>query len=75
MAAKYTTVLMALAEVHPVEAELAKKLLEPFRADGSTIILGRERADVLEMRICEALVKSHEAGVYDASRNPNPPRD
>ena len=52
-----------LSEKHPRESELAHTLLEPFRThaplaglwDGGIEITG-ERADDLEMKICEALV-------------------
>jgi len=54
-----------LSEKHPRESEIAHTLLEPFRIirglglwDGGIEITG-ERADDLEMKICEALVEAH----------------
>ena len=65
-----------LSEKHPREAEIAKKVLEPYRHYPSTAIsaddqwcggieISRERADDLEMKICEALVEAS----YSASRD------
>ena len=53
------------SEKHPRESEIAHTLLEPFRTrgaplavwDGGIEITG-ERADDLEMKICEALVEA-----------------
>ena len=60
-----------LSEKHPHESEIAHTLLEPFRTrhvpldvwDGGIEITG-ERADDLEMKICEALVEAHNWIVY-----------
>ena len=60
-------VLAKLSEKHSREAEIAKKVLEPYRHYPSTAIsaddqwcgsieISRERADDLDMKICEALV-------------------
>lgn len=51
-----------LSKKHPIEAEIAKKLVAEFlvqdaRDDEQVIILTKQRADVLEQRICEELVK------------------
>ena len=70
-------VLAKLSEKHPREAEIAKKVLEPYRHYPSAAIvaddqwcggieISRERADDLEMRICEALVEAREEALYDA---------
>ena len=51
-----------LSEKHPREAEIAKQLLEPFRIQtgphNGAIGVTEERADDLEMKICEALVEA-----------------
>ena len=63
-------VLAKLSEKHPREAEIAKKLLFEYRVrdyyGGIDLMLSRERADDLEMRICEALVEAREEALYDA---------
>lgn len=63
-------VLAKLSEKHPREAEIAKKLLVEYRVrdyyGGIDLMLSRERADDLEMRICEALVEAREEALYDA---------
>ena len=63
-----------LSEKHPRESEIAKKLLEPYihyhwgkrsRSPYDTVItLTQQRADDLEMKICEALVESFQRGHY-----------
>lgn len=53
---------------HPVEAEIAKKLLDDFFGDRGA--LATERRDALEMRICEALVKSYEQGLEHGHNDP-----
>lgn len=59
-----------LDAVYPIEAEIANKLLNEFRQNipNPNIQLSIQRANVLEQRITEALVKAHEAGVADARR-------
>ena len=65
-----------LSEKHPREAEIAKKVLEPFRTvihspnptddiylGHASIRISKERADDLEMKICEALVEAYCRGV------------
>ena len=59
-----------LSEKYPRESEIAHTLLEPFRLAygvgvwcGGIEITG-ERADDLEMKICEALVEAHNWIVY-----------
>ena len=63
-------VLAKLSEKHPREAEIAKKLLVEYRVrdyyGGIDLMLSRERADDLEMKICEALVEAREEALYDA---------
>jgi predicted phage-related endonuclease len=54
-----------LSEQHPIEAELAKRLLEPYRALDRQIHLWEERADELEMKICEALMEAYYKGAAD----------
>ena len=63
-----------LSEKHPRESEIAKKLLEPYRLVGgwasqglvpNSICLNPERADDLEMKICEALVQSYHDGTEE----------
>ena len=58
-----------LSEKHPRESEIAKKLLAEYRLrdewGGIDLMLSRERADDLEMKICEALVEAQ----YTASRD------
>ena len=65
-------VLAKLSEKHPRESVIAKKLLDPFRFSAASmgaqwangaIGLSRERADDLEMKICEALVEVYCRGV------------
>jgi len=57
-----------LSEKHPREAEIAKKLLAEFRFSGNefyaagSVQITRERADELEMKICEALVDARAVG-------------
>ncbi len=70
-------VLAKLSEKHPRESEIAKKVLEPYRHYPSAAIvaddqwcggieISRERADDLEMKICEVLVEAREEALYDA---------
>ncbi len=58
-------VMAKLSEKHPHESAIAKQLLEPFRSaanktfpDTRGIRLSAQRADDLEMKICEALVEA-----------------
>jgi hypothetical protein len=59
-----------LSEKHPREAEIAQNLLAPVRSaanknfpDTKGIRISAQRADELEMRICEALVEAFCRGV------------
>ena len=59
---------MKISEKHPIEAEIAKKLVAEFlvqdaRDDEQVIILTKQRADVLEQKIAEALVEAYCHGV------------
>lgn len=54
-----------LSEQRSIEAELAKKLLDPFRGADCQMHLWEERVDELEMKICEALVKAYYQGAAD----------
>lgn len=56
-----------LSKVEKEWAEKAREVLEPFRERRDTpmeieVILGQERADALEQRICEALVAAYQKG-------------
>ena len=54
----------ALSQPHPVFAEKARQLLQPFRNRfPGGIDCGIEYADRLEQAICEALVEAHNDGV------------
>ena len=69
-----------LSKVEKEWATKAHMLLVPYRNDQASlnyrgIDLNRERADDLEMRIAEALVRAHEQGrldIIDAMRRGNP---
>ena len=59
-------VLAKLSEKHPRESEIAKVLLEPYRGlymNVRSINISAQRADDLEMKICEALVEAYCRGV------------
>ena len=55
----------ALSQPHPVFAEKARQLLQPFRHESNkaVVCLGSQRTDRLEQAICEALVEAHNDGV------------
>ena len=59
VAACYNRAMAKLSEKHPREAEIAQQLLLSYRNRDvvKSITLSGERADDLEMKICEALVE------------------
>ncbi len=63
-----------LSEIHPREAEIARDLVQgsyntpavsPRSPYDTVITLTKQRADDLEMKICEALVEAYRRGAAD----------